>query len=79
MLYNTIIKAYVIEITKLRNNGGGGGSLPKKNFFGYETSTNAKPSCNTKCLYPYSNTTHANMNQNSQTELHHLPFNDMQS
>jgi hypothetical protein len=30
-----------------------------------------------KLLHPYSKTTHANINQNSQPELHHLPFNDV--
>ncbi len=29
--------------------------------------------------HPYSNTTYANVNKNSQLELHHLPFNNMQS
>lgn len=29
--------------------------------------------------HPYSNTTHANVNKNSQLELHHLSFNNMQS
>jgi predicted membrane-bound mannosyltransferase len=29
--------------------------------------------------HPYSSTTHANVNKNSQLELHHLPFNNMQS
>jgi hypothetical protein len=29
--------------------------------------------------HPYSNTNHANVNKNSQPEIHHLPFNNMQS